>query len=219
LILGYFSLSYWDFASQVTNEPEPSPGKTPESMTIGGLEPGASYYFAIKTADEVPNWADLSNSPLGTAGSAGKVKDFANQDIPISGGVSGDYTYTHSSDDSYQSITEVKSRGKSKQSYLEHKWTIDVTGGDKVIFYVEAYHSPNMEGDDFIFAYSEDGSTYADMTLVSKTTDDNVCYTFELPSDLTGTVYIRVLDTDQTIGNRSLDTIYIDYMYIESECW
>jgi len=168
LILGYFSLSYWDFASQVTNEPEPSPGETPESMTIGGLEPGASYYFAIKTADEVPNWSDLSNSPLGTAGSAGKIKDFANQDIPISGGVSGDYTYTHSSDDSYQSITEVKSRGKSKQSYLEHKWTIDVTGGDKVIFYVEAYHSPNIEGDDFIFAYSEDGSTYADMTLVSK---------------------------------------------------
>ncbi len=57
------------------------------------------------------------------------------------------------------------------------------------------------------------------MTLVSKTTDANVCYTFELPSDLTGTVYIRVLDTDQTIGNRSLNTIYIDYMYIESECW
>jgi len=207
----------WDIANEVPDEPTPNASGSLESVTIGGLEPGASYYFAIKTADEVPNWSALSNSPLGTAGSAGTVKDFANQDIPISGGVSGDYTYTHSSDDSYQSITEVKSRGKSKQSYLEHKWTIDVTGGDKVIFYVEAYHSPNIEGDDFIFAYSEDDSTYYNMTLVDKTTDDNVCYTFELPSDLTGTVYIRVLDTDRTIGNRSLDTIYIDYMYIESE--
>ena len=207
----------WLGAAPVTGEPAPSIAGKPESMTIEGLEPGASYYFAIKTADEVPNWSTLSNSPPGTAGSTGKLKDFANQDIPISGGVYGDYTYTQSSDNIYQSITELKSRGKSKQSYLEHKWTIDVTGGNKVIFYIEAYHSPNIEGDDFIFAYSQDGSTYYDMTLVSKTNDDDLCYTFELPNYLAGTVYIRVLDTNQTIGNTSLDTIYIDYMYIESE--
>jgi len=160
---------------------------------------------------------DSSNSPAGTAGSDGTVKDFANQDIPISGVVSGDYIYTHSSDDSYQSITEVKSRGKSKENYLQHKWTINVTGGTTVTFCVEAYHSPNSEGDDFEFSYSTDDDTYIHMLTVEKTADTSTYQTFTLPSNLSGTVYILVTDKDRTIGNRSLDTIYIDYMYIESE--
>jgi len=207
----------WLGAALVTGEPAPSIAGTPENMTVGGLEPGASYYFAIKTADEVPSWSALSNSPAGTAGSDGTVKDFANQDIPISGVVSGDYIYTHSSDDSYQSITEVKSRGKSKENYLQHKWTINVTGGTTVTFCVEAYHSPNSEGDDFEFSYSTDDDTYIHMLTVEKTADTSTYQTFTLPSNLSGTVYILVTDKDRTIGNRSLDTIYIDYMYIESE--
>jgi len=216
---GPIDATNWDIATQVTGEPTPSMAGTSESMTVGGLEPGASYYFAIKTADEVPNWSALSDSPLDTAGSAGTVKDFANQDIPISGRVSGDYTYTHSSDDSYQSITEVKSRGKVKHSYLEHKWTIDVTDGATVTFYVEAYHSSNSEGDDFEFSYSTDDQTYTYMLTVAKTENNGSYQSVQLPPSLSGTVYIRVTDTDQTIGNNSLDTIYIDYMYIESECW
>jgi uncharacterized repeat protein (TIGR02543 family) len=207
----------WLGASPVTGEPIPSAAGTPESMTVGGLVPGASYYFAIKTADEVPNWSALSNSPSGTAGSAVKVKDFADQDITISGRVSGDYAYTHSSDDNYQSITEAKSHGKLKESYLEHKWTINVTGGTTVTFYVEAYHSSNGEGDDFEFSYSTDDDTYIRMLTVEKTADNSTFQTYSLPSSLSGTVYVRVTDTDQTIDNSSLDTIYIDYMYIESE--
>jgi uncharacterized repeat protein (TIGR02543 family) len=209
----------WLGATSVTGEPAPSLAGTSESMSVGGLEPGASYYFAIKTADEVPNWSALSNSPLGRAGSAGSVHDFVDQDISVSGKVSGDYTYTHSSDDIYQSITEVKSRGKVKHSYLDHKWTINVTGGDKVVFYVEAYHSPNTESDNFIFAYSLDDVNYINMLNVDKTIDDNTCDIVVLPSYIGGTVYIRVFDTDQTPGNTSLDTIYIDYMFIESERW
>ena len=33
---------------------------------------------------------------------------------------------------------------------------------------------------------------------------------------MSGDIYIRVKDTDQTRGNRVLDTIYIDHMYIEA---
>lgn len=62
------SESKWLGATQVTGEPTPSVAGTPESMTVGGLVPGSSYYFALKTADEVPNWSGLSNSPLEMAG-------------------------------------------------------------------------------------------------------------------------------------------------------
>ena len=40
---------------------------------------------------------------------------------------------------------------------------------------------------------------------------------YSLPSSLTGTVTIRVLDTDRTAGNRPLDTVHIDHMFIRGE--
>src|SRR4029077_6093796 len=34
---------------------------TVQSVTVTGLQPSTTYYFAIKTGDEVPNWAGISN--------------------------------------------------------------------------------------------------------------------------------------------------------------
>ena len=68
--------------------------------------------------------------------------------------------------------------------------------------------------DDFLFEYSTDGSDWPDILTVNDTTER--VYTASLPSSLSGTVYVRVVDTDRTRGNRALDTIYIDEMYILS---
>ncbi len=38
-----------------------------------------------------------------------------------------------------------------------------------------------------------------------------------MPNTLNGTVYIRVRDTDRTASHTSLDTVYVDHMYIHSE--
>jgi len=54
------------------------------------------------------------------------------------------------------------------------------------------------------------------MLTVTKTSNDNTVQTVQLPSTLSGTLYIRVVDTDRTPGNRELSTVYIDWMYIES---
>lgn len=32
-----------------------------ETVTISGLLPAQTYYFALKAADEVPNWSEMSN--------------------------------------------------------------------------------------------------------------------------------------------------------------
>ncbi len=56
----------WDSATQATGEPTPAVANTQQSMTVGGLLPSTTYYFAIKTADDVPNVSDLSNVPNGT---------------------------------------------------------------------------------------------------------------------------------------------------------
>ena len=56
----------WALAAQVLGEPVPSLPGTSESFVVNGLNVDTTYYFAIKTADEVPNWAGVSNSPSGT---------------------------------------------------------------------------------------------------------------------------------------------------------
>ncbi len=56
----------WDEAIQCVGEPAPqSPGSV-ETFVITGLNSSAIYYFAIKTADEIPNWSELSNVVRGT---------------------------------------------------------------------------------------------------------------------------------------------------------
>jgi len=51
----------WDAATQVSGEPSPQAAGSSESFSVTGLNPATTYYFGIKTADEVPNWSELSN--------------------------------------------------------------------------------------------------------------------------------------------------------------
>ena len=62
--------SNWASATQVTGEPTPAAAGTNQSMVVNGLLAGTTYYFAIKTSDEVPNTSAISNSPSGTTTSA-----------------------------------------------------------------------------------------------------------------------------------------------------
>ena len=56
----------WAFAMQASGEPPPKAAGTPESFVVTGLAPGTRYYFALKTADENPNWSALSNVAIAT---------------------------------------------------------------------------------------------------------------------------------------------------------
>ena len=51
----------WGSATQATGEPAPQVAWSSQSMTISGLASGTTYYFAIKTSDEVPNESGISN--------------------------------------------------------------------------------------------------------------------------------------------------------------
>jgi len=55
------TVANWTSASQVSGEPTPKSVGLAETFTVTGLNPSTTYYFAIKTADEVPNWSVLSN--------------------------------------------------------------------------------------------------------------------------------------------------------------
>jgi hypothetical protein len=142
----------------------------------------------------------------------------ANGEIPEAGTVIGSYLDTQVKNGVYEAIQEVESGGKpsNRYSYMEHKWTFDVPAGSAVTFFVKAYHTVNSEGDEFDFAWSIDDYDYTNLLRVTKTSDDGLYQSAALPPDVSGPVYIRVMDTDHTQGNRSLDTVYVDHMYIES---
>ena len=60
-ISGTDTTTWWNGATQVTGEPFPSnPGVT-DSMRVRGLAPLSTYYFMVRTGDEVPNWSGYSN--------------------------------------------------------------------------------------------------------------------------------------------------------------
>lgn len=48
-------------ATAVPNPPQPSIAGSAETFEVTGLNPDTLYYFALKTADEVPNWSSISN--------------------------------------------------------------------------------------------------------------------------------------------------------------
>jgi hypothetical protein len=133
------------------------------------------------------------------------------------GTVQNDYTYTYESDGFYEVIQEVLNNpNKNGYSLLEHVWTFNIGSAASAVFYVEAFHSLSDDGDDFVFSYSTDGVYYTNMGTVYKTSDDDMLLYYDFPSSISGTVYVRVTDTDHTKGNKFLDTLSVDQMYIDT---
>jgi len=185
------------------------------SFDPGTLDYDTTYYWSIAEINVLgttpgPVWSFTTASP------GAPVDYYANGETTVSGTVSGSYSSTTAGDNDYEAITEVESGGKpsNRHSLLNHTWTVNIGSGGSPVLYVEAYHTANSEGDDFAFAYSSDNVNFTPAITVSKTSDDNNAQAAALPGGLTGTVYIRVTDTDRTQGNKSLDTVYVDKLYI-----
>lgn len=53
----------FDSATKVDHLPSPQSVGASESFEITGLNPATTYYFALKSADEAPNWSPISNLP------------------------------------------------------------------------------------------------------------------------------------------------------------
>ena len=60
-ISGTDTTTWWNGATQVSGEPLPGNVGASDSMRVRGLAPVTTYYFMIRTGDEVPNWSGYSN--------------------------------------------------------------------------------------------------------------------------------------------------------------
>jgi hypothetical protein len=60
------SESQWSSATTIANSISPKSSGNTETLTVGELPPGQTYYFAVRAEDEVGNLALMSNSPFAT---------------------------------------------------------------------------------------------------------------------------------------------------------
>ena len=59
--VGTDTVEWWRRADIISPTPRPSLAGAADSLIISGLSPNITYYFALKTADEVWNWSPISN--------------------------------------------------------------------------------------------------------------------------------------------------------------
>jgi hypothetical protein len=53
----------WSSATVAAGAPTPKTAGSPETHLVSGLSSNETYHFAIRAADETPNWSAVSNSP------------------------------------------------------------------------------------------------------------------------------------------------------------
>ncbi len=69
--VGSDTVGWWNSAQTVSGEPAPSEAGMLDSCVIQNLLSDTTYYFVIRAADEVPNWAGFSNVAIGKTTNVG----------------------------------------------------------------------------------------------------------------------------------------------------
>lgn len=182
---------------------------------VADLVSGRTYYWLVsvtypdQTVVEGPVWSFTAAIPPPAA-------VFASGETTAKGtALAGDYSSTFASDNTYEALQEVINvPNRNGYSTLDHTWVFQLDSSASAEFRVEAHHSNSIDGDDFVLAYSRDGSTYTDMLTITKRSDTDTPQVYTFPGPLSGTVYIRVVDTNHDKANQQLDTLWVDHLYI-----
>lgn len=196
-----------------------------ESHNDTGLASGTTYYyrvFAYNTIGDALS-AAFSNATTDIIVLPPTTIDYvAIDENNTHGRVHGNYLATHNDDHLTQSLTETSNWWRG-HDYLEHRWTFDITEGNVVTLFANTWVRRGRSFwwgggsvDNFNFEYSTDGVNYFPAFVVSSNSSNNI-QSSVLPTGISGTVYVRVMDTDRNPGDWDRQTIMVDHMYIRSE--
>ena len=180
-----------------------------------GLTAGTAYYYRVRACN-----GSGCSAPTDMAAAAPFLYAYATGETTVAGTLTGTRADTYADDGVYEQLTEKLAGGKpaTRYSVLDHKWVFTVTPGQSVTFFLQAYQPASADGDRFVFSYSTDDISYQDMTpFALPVSDDGSYQVYALPGTLQGTVYVRVQDSDHTIGRNALDTLYVDQILIRTD--
>jgi hypothetical protein len=179
------------------------------------LAPETTYFYRVAAFNEAgmslfSNVAEATTEPL-----AQFHHYFAQGEQALSGTVTGTYEWTWD-DQLHQTITEVESKGKRENrfSLLEHKWFFPIQPAPSITFFAHAFSTVSADGDEFIFQYSMDDLIYHEMFRITGPESQGFFQSFSLPSNLSGTFYVRVIDSQREPGGLFLDSLHVSQMFL-----
>lgn len=140
---------------------------------------------------------------------------YAGSETNIGGTVSGNLDATKANGGAVESITERESSGKpaNRYTWLEHQWNFNVSTGAIVTLHANAWSSGSTDGDTFDFEYSLNNGSFTFLFNVNSNTNDASLQSATIPGS--GSIVIRVVDTDRTATHREKNTVYIDHLFIQ----
>jgi hypothetical protein len=100
---------------------------------------------------------------------------------------------------------------EQSQSRAEHQWRFDLSLEAKTLV-VEGFH--NSSAETFQFEYSQDGQAWTTTGISLDSQDQNHVHEFDFPAGVSGTVWVRIRDTDRTIGESTADIALIERLAI-----
>ena len=192
-------------------------GANATSFMSAGLQASTQYFYRVAATNGAGS-SGFATASATTDDPPPYVDRVAVSESAGAGSVSGNYTDTHADDGNAQSINERESGGRpaNRHSYLEHTWQFNVAAGDTVMLQANVWSSGSTDGDSFRFEWSTNGSSWNEAFTVSSTSQGNV-QAASLPNSTSGTLWVRVTDTNQQQGNRALDTVYVDHLFVRSD--
>lgn len=193
-------------------------GVNQTGYTDSGLTAETTYTYEVRAQNSAGESAGSNQASATTPAAPTGVSVAASGDLFGAGTVSGSYLATQIDDGNAQRIIEIESGGKpnSRYSYLDHGWQFSLPPSTSATVYANVWATQLDGNESFRFSYSLNGAAYQEMFVVTGGSPSDL-QSFILPAGASGSLVIRVQDTDQSRGASALDSVYIDYLAVQAD--
>ncbi len=176
-----------------------------------GRTAGTTYWYRVFASNA---GGASANSNVASATTPSSVDYLVTSQTANHGVVTGSFTLTQTDDLLRQQITETTA---SSRNSLEHEWTIaGVPSTGTRTLHLQAYRTVSADNDTFLFQVRSGNSWLAAVT-VTKLVDDNVYQTFVLPAGVSGSVRVRVVDSDNRRNVTGNDSVFVDHLFVRAQ--
>ncbi|HSF94387.1 MAG TPA: M12 family metallo-peptidase [Thermohalobaculum sp.] len=187
-----------------------------EFYADNNLESG-TYSYYVEVYNSVGTDSSTATAPIVIDIPFSATAVATSETTALGSTVSGSYLSTQDMPGS-ETLSEQHSGGKpaNRMSYLDHSWTVTgVLPGAIEGLEVVASAPPNSDGENFDFTYSVNGGPWEPLgTLFAGTGEATM--NAALPTATSGTVTVRVQDTDRTAGVNNTDTVTVSLIQVTS---
>ena len=204
-----------------------------QSVTLSGrddllVDGSASYSVSLATSSQDAAFNNLqtpslaaSNAdddvavPLWVSASLGTLANTFSRSS--SGSLVGKVTASAVSDNTRLAITEgtLRASGGRTSALDGYQWQFDnLINASQLQF--EGYRTANSENDNFqVLISTNSNGVWSPVLTVSNTAETSL--TVNLPTPISGTVLVKVVDTNRSNGFTNLDTLYVDRLALLSQ--